>query len=103
MNIFNFDLASLFKAPVVTIEEDIELAPLDYEYKEMPGEYKEVDTTFTIVLPDVEQEKSIHQKMYAIATERMSPHYPLILLPTIGGSENLGLRKGRAPYRLLHC
>jgi hypothetical protein len=89
MNIFNFDLASLFKAPVVTIEEDIELAPLDYEYKEMPGEYKEVDTTFTIVLPDVEQEKSIHEKMYAIATEG-STTLSLDPLPFIGGSENLG-------------
>ena len=88
MNIFNFDLASLFKAPVVTIEEDIELAPVDYEYKEMPGEYKEVDTTFTIVLPDVEQEKSIHEKMYAIATEGVTT-LSLDPLPNIGGSENL--------------
>jgi hypothetical protein len=89
MNIFNFDLASLFKAPVVTIEEDIQLAPVDYEYKEMPGEYKEVDTNFQIILPDVEQEISIHQKMYDKATESVTT-LSLDPLPNIGGSENLG-------------
>ncbi len=89
MNIFNFDLASLFKAPVVTIDEDIELVPVEYEYKEMHGEYKEVDTDFHIVTPDVKKEESIHEKMYAKATEGVST-LTLNPLPNIGGSENLG-------------
>ena len=89
MNIFNFDLASLFKAPTVVFEEDVVLQPVEYEYKEMPGEYMETDTSFTIVLPDVEQEKSIHEKMYAASNPEFST-LNLNPLPSynIGGSEN---------------
>jgi len=88
MNIFNFDLASLFKAPVVTEETEINLDTQGWDrYVEMPGEYMEVDTNFTIVLPDVKEEESIHQKMYEIATEG-STTLSLDPLPTIGGSEN---------------
>jgi hypothetical protein len=88
MNFLKFDLASLFKAPKVTVEEDVVLTPVEYEYKEMPGEYKEVDTDFIIVTPDVEQEKSIHEKMYAIS----NPEYSTVNLNplpsyNIGGSE----------------
>ena len=89
MNIFNFDLAAIFKAPTVTVEEDIDLTPIEYEYKEMPGEYMETDTSFTIVLPDVKEEESIHEKMYAISTSQQST-LNLDPLPgyNIGGSEN---------------
>ena len=89
MNLFKFDLASLFKAPKVTFEEDVVLTPVEYEYKEMPGEYMETDTSFTIVLPDVEQEESIHQKMYAASNPEFST-LNLDPLPSynIGGSEN---------------
>ena len=44
MKIFGFDLASLFKAPVVTEE-----APVIEDKVEMPAEYKEVDTDSCVV------------------------------------------------------
>ena len=90
MNIFNFDLASLFKAPVVTTETEIDLDTQDWDqYVEMPGEYMEVDTSFTIVLPDVKEEETIHEKMYNIASEGTNT-LTLDPQPNIGGSENLG-------------
>ena len=85
MKILGFDLASLFKAPTVILDEDIELAPVGGRV-EMPGEYMEVDTDFQIVTPDVEQEKSIHEKMYEVSTSTPTT----IELDPIGGSENLG-------------
>ena len=68
MKIFGFDLASLFKAPVVTEE-----APVIEDKVEMPGEYKEVDTDSCVVTdlwdentgPQEPQEcESMHQMMY---------------------------------------
>ena len=88
MNLFNFDLASLFKAPVVTIDESVVdevVSEYEVEHQEMPGEYMEVETSFHIVTPDVEQEKSIHEKMYELSTSTPTT----IELNPIGGSENL--------------
>ena len=68
MKIFGFDLASLFKAPVVTEE-----APVIEDKVEMPAEYKEVDTDSCVVTdlwdentgPQEPPEcESMHQMMY---------------------------------------
>ena len=68
MKIFGFDLASLFKAPVVTEE-----APVVEDKVEMPAEYKEVDTDSCVVTdlwdentgPQEPPEcESMHQMMY---------------------------------------
>ena len=91
MKIFGFDLASLFKAPVVTEE------PVIPEPQEpMPVEYNEVDAT----LPDLwddntgpqepEECEDIHQQMYDMScaasctVERDEIENPW----TLGASEN---------------
>ena len=92
MKIFGFDLASLFKAPVVTEE------PVIPEPQEpMPVEYNEVDAT----LPDLwddntgpqepEECEDIHQQMYdmscppACTVKRDDIENPW----TLGGSEEI--------------
>ena len=88
MDFLKFDLLSLFKAPEV--KEDLEIdIDLD-EYRPMPVEYMETDTSFTIELPEapVEEDKSIHVKLYEISTDSPST-LSLNPLDTFqGGSEN---------------
>ncbi len=100
MKILGFDLASLFKAPVVTEEPEI---PDPQE--PMPVEYNEVDTSCTVVVgnapptpppPVVPEVDNMHQKMYEISTSTpttlgLDPQPPLGGSENFqGGSENLG-------------
>ena len=96
MKILGFDLASLFKAPVVTEE------PVIPEPQEpMPVEYNEIDAT----LPDLWDDnigpqepeectgKNIHQMMYeasapAACTVKRDAFYHELPEDNIGGSEN---------------
>lgn len=90
MKLFGFDLASLFKAPVVTEEPEI-----PDPQTPMPVEYNEVDTSCTVkpeepmvqpppVIPEV---PNMHQKMYEMSTTTPTTT-ELNPLPPVGGSEN---------------
>ncbi len=93
MVIFGFDLASLFKAPKVTVEPEI---PDPQE--PMPVEYNEIDTnaacTVKVDEPLVEPPSPVptvdnmHQKMYelSIASPISTDLDPIIT--DVGGSEN---------------
>ena len=96
MKILGFDLASLFKAPVVTEE------PVIPEPQEpMPAEYMETDTNCVITElwdentgPQEPQEcESMHQMMYeasapASCTVKRDASYHELPEDNIGGSEN---------------
>ena len=92
MVIFGFDLATLFKAPKVTMEPEI---PEPQE--PMPGEYLEVDTNAqcSVNLDEPSYSPSpvpavdnMHQKMYelSIASPISTDLDPIIT--DVGGSEN---------------
>ena len=90
MKILGFDLASLFKAPVVTEEPEI-----PDPQTPMPVEYNEVDTSSTVVVgnslpstppPVIPEVPNMHQKMYELSTGTSTT----LELDPIGGSENLG-------------
>ena len=89
MVIFGFDLASLFKAPKVTMEPEI---PEPQE--PMPVEYNEIDTNAACTVkvdeplvepPTVPPVDNMHQRMYDIS--RGSTTTELDPLPPLGGSE----------------
>ena len=92
MNLFGFDLVSLFKAPVVTTEPEI---PDPQE--DMPIEYYEIDTSVdSNVNLDISSQPvspippidNMHQRMYelSVSTPTTIELDPVIL--DIGGSEN---------------
>ena len=94
MKILGFDLASLFKAPVVTEE------PVIPEPQEpMPVEYNEVDATLPPLWDDTtgpqepEECESMHQMMYEASappacTIKRDASYHELPEDNIGGSEN---------------
>ena len=66
-------------------DEPLDLAPSSVERQDPPAELMEVPTSVTNPKPPInkkeEKEKTIHEKMYKIATSRYNPF-------SVGGSEN---------------
>ena len=91
MKILGFDLASLFKAPKVTVEPEI---PDPQE--PMPVEYNEIDTSVSCSVnldepsyppSPVPKVDNMHQKMYDLSVQTPTTT-ELDPLPPLGGSEN---------------
>jgi len=84
VNDLGIDPDEWFDTPHNDKEEDYitdEYAPCDVEY-DFPAELKEVPTSVENPKPEPKKdEKTMHQKMYEIATSRYNPF-------SLGGSEN---------------
>ena len=69
----------------VAKDDPLDLAPSSVERQDPPAELMEVPTSVTNPKPPInkkeEKEKTIHEKMYKIATSRYNPF-------SVGGSEN---------------